>query len=131
MQLTRFNLVGIVNTLLDFGLFFLLSGAGMTYLLAQACSYGCGIVNSYMLNKYWTFGVTGTRVSELFRFVTVNLSALAASVLLVYLFHSPLRLPLVHAKVAATLLTMTISFCGSKFWVFRRSGLTLEQDRER
>jgi putative flippase GtrA len=120
-QVARFNLVGVLNTALDLGLFFLLTGIGMTYLLAQTCSYGCGIVNSYLFNKHWTFGLTGIRAAELVRFVAVNLSALAVSVLLVYLFHAPLRLPLLAAKAVATLLTMLISFCGSKFWVFKQA----------
>jgi putative flippase GtrA len=120
-QVARFNLVGVLNTALDLGLFFLLTVTGMTWLAAQTCSYGCGIVNSYLFNKHWTFGLTGIRASELARFAAVNLSALAVSVLLVYLFHARLRLPLMPAKAAATLLTMLISFCGSKFWVFKQA----------
>ncbi len=118
-QLVRFNLVGVLNTAVDFGLFFLLDRLGMPYLLAQTCSYGSGIVNSYIFNKYWTFGVTGIRTAELLRFATVNLASLIISILLVFLFHSLLQLPLLYAKIAATLLTMMISFSGNRLWVFK------------
>lgn len=118
-QLIRFNLVGILNTLLDFSLFFLLNSMGVTYLIAQTCSYSCGIANSYFFNKYWTFRVVGITTAEVLRFAVISLTALAVSVLLVYLFHSLLHLSLLSAKTAATLITMLISFCGTKFWVFK------------
>lgn len=119
-QLLRFNLVGVLNTAVDFGLFFILERLGMPYLLAQTCSYGCGIANSYLCNKYWTFGLSGSRGRELLRFVVVNLGVLATSVILIYLFHSLLHLSLAAAKVAATIITMLANFTASRMWVFRQ-----------
>lgn len=118
-QLVRFNLVGVLNTAVDFSLFFLLSRFSMPYLLAQICSYSCGIANSYVCNKYWTFGVTGSNPGEMVKFATLNLLALALSVLLVFLCHSLLQMRLVPAKIVATLLTMLISFFGNRLWVFK------------
>ncbi|ACM18690.1 membrane protein, GtrA superfamily [Geotalea daltonii FRC-32] len=118
-QLTRFNLVGILNTTVDFSLFFLLDMLGMPYLLAQTCSYSCGIANSYFFNKYWTFGMTGIKSAEMLRFAMVSLTALGISVLLVYLFHSTLNFSLLTSKIAATILTMLFSFFGSRQLVFR------------
>lgn len=118
-QLVRFNLVGILNTLVDFGIFFILNACGITYLVAQICSYSCGIINSYFFNKYWTFRATCITAAEITRFAAINLVALTMSVLLVYIFHSLLHLALLPAKIAATLLTMLIGFCGTKLWVFK------------
>ena len=118
-QLVRFNLVGVVNTVVDFALFFLSNGAGMPYMLAQTCSYGCGIVNSYICNKFWTFRVAGISAAEMIRFAAINVTALGVSVLLVYLFHSVLNLALVPAKIAATFLTMLLNFFGNRLWVFK------------
>lgn len=118
-QMLRFNLVGVLNTLVDFSLFFLLNAMGMPYLPAQACSYSCGIANSYFFNKYWTFEVNSTSAAEVARFAAINLAALALSLLLVYLFHSLLHFSLLPTKIAATLLTMLVSFCGARLWVFK------------
>ncbi|WP_243374159.1 GtrA family protein [Geotalea sp. SG265] len=120
-QLARFNLVGIVNTAVDFAVFFLLDSLGLPYLPAQACSYACGIVNSYLCNKYWTFGTPGLKAGEMMRFVTVNLAGLGISLLLVYLFHGLLGLTLFPAKTAATFFTMLLSFFGNRLWVFRNA----------
>lgn len=118
-QLVRFNLVGILNTLVDFIIFFILNAVGITYLIAQTCSYSCGIINSYFFNKYWTFRATGITAAEIIRFAAINLVALTVSVLLVYIFHSLLHFALLPAKIAATILTMLIGFCGTKLWVFK------------
>jgi putative flippase GtrA len=118
-QMIRFNLVGVLNTLVDFSLFFLLNAMGMPYLPSQACSYSCGIANSYVFNKYWTFRVSRISAAEIARFATINLTALALSLLFVYLFHSLLHFSLAAAKIAATLLTMLVSFCGARLWVFK------------
>lgn len=117
-QLVRFNLVGVLNTLVDFCVFFLLNQAGVGYLAAQICSYGCGTINSYLFNKYWTFGKTGTTLAEIARFLAVNLSALLLSVLLLHLLHTRAGIGLAPAKIAATLLTMLVGFFGTRFWVF-------------
>lgn len=117
-QLIRFNLVGVLNTLVDFCVFFLLNGVGTGYLAAQICSYGCGTINSYLFNKYWTFGKAGITLAEIVRFAAVNLTALLLSVLLLHLLHSHAGLGLAPAKIAATLLTMLVGFFGTRFWVF-------------
>lgn len=118
-QLAKFNLVGVVNTLIDFGTFILLTTLDTPYLYAQTCSYGCGVANSYIWNKYWTFETTGLNLPEMARFIGVNLTSLAGSVLLIYLLHALLGLPLIPAKVGATLFIMVIGFIGNKLWVFR------------
>lgn len=44
----RFCTVGVGNTLIDFGVFFLLAACHVPYLPAQICSYSAGIINSYV-----------------------------------------------------------------------------------
>jgi putative flippase GtrA len=128
-QLARFNVVGVLNTAVDFMVFFLLDSLGLPYLPAQTCSYACGIANSYLCNKFWTFGTSGPRAGELVRFVTVNLAGLGLSLMLVYLFHGLLSLSLFPAKAAATFFTMVVTFLGNKLWVFRVAGAPVDIGR--
>ena len=54
--LLRFMTVGVGSTLVDFGLFTLLHLlAGIPTLPANIISYSCGIVNSFVFNRRWTF----------------------------------------------------------------------------
>ena len=55
-QFIKFNVVGIMNTAVDFGVFMILNHyLGLIYAVSQVISYSCGMVNSYFLNKFWTF----------------------------------------------------------------------------
>ena len=94
-RIIRFGLVGVVNTAIDFALFALLFYVfDWPLLAANAAAYGAAVVNSYLLNKYWTFGDTSRGRTAVLRgvlFVVLNLVGLAlASVaiwLLVQFFH--------------------------------------------
>lgn len=120
MQFIKFNLVGIVNTLVDFSVFTVLTFFGMYYMAAQVISYSCGVVNSFIMNKYWTFGDKSTPHGyEVFKFIAVNGVSLAVSLSILY----PLKpiLGVISAKVIATLFSMMINFVGSKLWVFKKA----------
>ena len=57
---SKFALVGVVNTVLDFALFMtLVYFAGLGPTSANIISYTCGILNSFVLNKHWTFKAAG------------------------------------------------------------------------
>jgi len=50
-----------MNTVVDFAVFALLAAGGLSVLLAQWLAYGCGVLNSYLWNRRWTFRVKGKR----------------------------------------------------------------------
>lgn len=50
-QFIKFSAVGVTNTLVDFIVFWLLTHAGMNYMLSQVFSYSAGILNSYIWNS--------------------------------------------------------------------------------
>lgn len=80
IQFVKFNIVGVLNTLVDFLVFQALNLLlGWTY-LAQVVGYCCGIVNSYAWNSNWTFRDTRTRSArEIALFLIVNLVSLGVS----------------------------------------------------
>jgi putative flippase GtrA len=54
-QFIKFNIVGVLNTGVDFAVFTLLLGVNVPYQAAQCVSYAAGTLNSFLLNKFWTF----------------------------------------------------------------------------
>lgn len=55
-QVGKFGLVGIINTLLDLGILNILTRFfGVQKALANIISVSVAIINSYILNKTWTF----------------------------------------------------------------------------
>src|SRR5438105_14935645 len=56
VQFVKFGIVGVSNTLLTFAVYtVLLKGFGVWYLAASAIGFGVGTVNSFLLNRRWTF----------------------------------------------------------------------------
>jgi len=102
----KFALVGVANTLLDLAIFALLVNfAEWVPARANIVSYGCGLLNSFMLNRQWTFAYKGGRspAVQFARFALVNLGALGLSTLVVW-GASPVVGPM-PAKAAAIVLT--------------------------
>ena len=60
IQFIKFLLVGVLNTGIDFGVLNLLMfstgiTSGFYYPIFKAISFICGVINSYIWNKRWTF----------------------------------------------------------------------------
>ncbi|WP_028609963.1 GtrA family protein [Paenibacillus harenae] len=124
-QFIQFNLVGLLNTAIDFLLFALLTWLGVYYLLAQATAYAAGMLNSLLLNSRFTFRKTdGSRTSGSLnwktgvRFIIWNLIVLGQSLLLLAALTEWLSFGSVSSKLLVTAVTAGINFYGSKRWVF-------------
>jgi putative flippase GtrA len=118
IRLTLFAAVGLLNTLADFTIFFLL--LSYSPLPASACnivSYASGIALSYVINRHLTFRDRQThRVVGPIIFLATGLVGLAINTLVVVL-----SLPFVgtvSAKIAATLVTFAWNYSVSNLIVF-------------
>ena len=130
-QALRFCLVGGLNTLIDLlilnGLLWLFPTTSSLALLAfNAVAYSAGAVNSFALNKYWTFQQRQrTTPRELVRFALTTLIGIAWSTGILW-FASRMLPPLLinptlwvnASKVFAIGGTTLISFLGMRLWVF-------------
>ncbi|MFF2484489.1 GtrA family protein [Paenibacillus sp. NPDC058071] len=125
-QFILFNLVGLVNTAVDFAIFGLLVWAGLHAAASQVVSYAAGMANSYWMNSRFTFKSSAGASADgpigggrLLRFVLLNLAVLGVSVSLLYLAVERLTWNPFIAKIVVTCLTVLLNFVGSKRWVFR------------
>jgi putative flippase GtrA len=124
IQFLKFNAVGLVNTLIDFVIFTLLTSMGMVYVLAQVISYSAGTANSFILNKKVTFldrnrgNKEGFDRVQLLKFIVLNLVVLGISLLLMHLLTDQLGIQVLISKVLVTFVTVIINFIGSRKWVF-------------
>jgi len=124
MQFLRFCTVGLSNTTVDFAAFFILIWGGTPYLLAQVLAYSAGIVNSFFLNRKWTFRISGRINSgEAARFVVVNGFSLLASTAVLSILQDLGNGDLWLNKVIATVGGLAVNFIGSRLWVFAEKPL--------
>ncbi|MBQ4518955.1 MAG: GtrA family protein [Clostridia bacterium] len=143
LQAGKFALVGVVNTLLDYVLFFVFfSLCGLDKNIAQILATAIAMTNSYLVNRYWTFQKTGAvKGQEIVRFVAVNILSLLTTLLFLNLFYdwlalhklanellSLLGIPLVlegdwavmFCKVLVMPFSLGVNFLGNRLWVFKK-----------
>lgn len=131
LQILRFSLVGLLNTALDLlvfnGFVWLLPTRNTAMLLIyNSIAYAIGGINSFLLNKYWTFGRRqATSVGEVSRFIVTTLLGILCNDILIWLsgnfFHSLIadtRLWANITKIIAITGTVLISYMGMRLWVF-------------
>lgn len=129
-QLIRFGLIGVINTVLDFGLLFILKSIGLMATTANIFSTSIAFVFSFFANKKYTFRSSATNVvREMILFVAVTLFGLwvlQTGVIWLVLPHlSKLlrssEMGLLVTKLIATAVSMTWNYVLYDKLVFKKS----------
>ena len=145
-KFVKFGLIGVLNTLVDFAVFYVmdrwvirdgptLALLGMTIItgpyLSNAVAYVVANVHSFFWNKLWTFQRRG-RVTgrEAGRYLLTSAGYLLISSLSLAVFIRVLRLPTLAglvpegwinplAKLPTACVTIFYNYLMNKFWVFK------------
>jgi len=133
-KLVKFLVVGMLNTGVDFFIFNTLIVAttadkGLALTAFKAISFTVALVNSYFLNRAWTFddeAAVHSKKSEFMRFALVTLVGFALNVGATTLIADstpPLHLTQIRwdnvAAVIATALNLAWNFVGYRLFVFK------------
>ncbi len=134
-QFVRFGLVGGLNTLVDLLILNALLWVHPTQrtlllILYNSIAYGIGAINSFALNKYWTFERRQrTTIAELLRFALTTAAGIVVNDLLIWGLSSVLQTFITNttvwtnaSKILAILGTSSISYLGMRLWVFVKRG---------
>ena len=129
-KVIKFGVTGGMNTVVDFVMYTVAAmllhiHPSVDLLIAQAIGFCCGMINSYIVNRSWTFKSNGKFFSmEMVKFIVVNGAALLVSLgvmaVLTGIFGTAdtVTCKLVY-KVVVTCFTLSITFFGSRLWVFK------------
>jgi len=116
-----FALVGVVNTIVDFGIFscayFFL---GLPIVAANVMSWAIAVSGSYVMNSTITFAAESgreLRAKDYLKFVTSQLGGLIANTATVFV--ASYFLPVLVSKALAIGATFLVNFSLSHFVVFR------------
>ncbi|MDQ6600630.1 GtrA family protein [Bacillus salipaludis] len=121
LSFIKFAIVGAVNTSIDFSVYAFLTWFNVNYIVAQCISYSAGVLNSYIMNRKWTFEQKGKGSKrEFFTFLGVNLITLVMTSFLLTMFYKHLRLPLWISKLLVTAASVGMNYIGTKRMVFTR-----------
>ena len=124
-QALKFGIVGVINTGVDLGFYFILTHFTGFFVgqevLAKGISYIVGIINSFLWNRNWTFkSQAGYLNVATLLFVLSNLVGLGLNTSVLYLGLKVLALPELVVLGAATAIPLLWNFLISKFVVFRK-----------
>jgi putative flippase GtrA len=134
-EFSKFAVVGVLNSGVDFGILNLLmlitgvsSGAG--FLAFKSVSVTSGVINSYLWNKYWTFKTSNSADArrEFMAFMVVTLIAVGVNVagadVIVNVIGAPAgfstKLWANIGAISGAGLTLFTNFFGYKFFVFKK-----------
>ncbi len=122
VQFIKFSLVGALNSLVHFCIFIVFYRlAMMHYLAASAIGYCVGMLNSFVLNKRWTFSSRQEKTrKEFVRFAFINVIALLINVGSLRFFKESISLSAEAGQVCAIGLSLVINFLGNRFWTFKK-----------
>ncbi|HPH97736.1 MAG TPA: GtrA family protein [Anaerolineaceae bacterium] len=122
-QAVKFGAVGVLNTALDWMIYFALTHwIGFFTAMpvaAKAISYSVGVLNSFFINRAWTFRSQAGAARALPLFAAANLLGLLINTGTLHLTMNELHLPELVALVLATGASLGWNFTASKWLVFR------------
>ena len=135
LQFGKFVIVGFINTAIDFVILNALMYLANIYkgpeiIIFNAISFTVAVINSYMMNKYWTFGDKSREgaAKQFVEFLIVSIVGIILNTAIVYgvttliqpMFGLGIKLWANFAKVMATAVVLGWNFIGYKFFVFKK-----------
>lgn len=88
--------------------------------IASIVGYLGGMVNSFLLNRTWTFRVEERSARQLWRFVVLNLAGLVVGTASIFLFVDTMGGPYLAIWLVTITFTTMLNYLGNKFWTFAR-----------
>jgi len=128
-QIVKFLIVGLINTGIHYVVFLLLYRLiDVNYLIASVVGYSCGLLNSFILNKRWTFKTINVRKDiEFVKFIIVNVVALAVNIAALRFLVEAMGIKPEISQIAAIGFSLVINFLGNKFWTFQTKSRLSEE----
>lgn len=118
-QISRFLFVGILNTIVGVGAYYILLYLNVYYMIAAVLGHVIGVAHSFLWNKKWTFKSRGSTRKEGLRFFSVYGATFLINLFLLALFVEKFMIDPKIAAIFALGIVAIISFIGHKYWSFR------------
>jgi putative flippase GtrA len=119
-QFVKYGIVGASNTVLTFVIYtILVEGTGVQYVIALLVGYLVGSLNSYLLNRHWTFRAGHLAHASVGpRFAIVQVVAIGANAGLLILFVDDLHVHKILAQAILTVPVLAVTFFVNRAWSF-------------
>ena len=119
-QFIKFGLVGVSNTLISLGTYYLLYFLGVNFLIAKTVGFIVSVLNSYYWNNKYVFKKTqeGHLKPLIKTFLSYGSTFLLSTVLL-FVIVQYFGISEVIAPIVTLIITIPLNFLMNKFWAFK------------
>ncbi len=122
-QFIKFCLIGVVNTLIDYLVYFgLTRGLGVYFIYANIIAILVAMSFSFIFNKYWTFRNYHHDIKgQYIKFFAVNLVYFLLNNTVVYVLVTYLFVFDLIAKIVAIIIGLGWNFLANRYWTFKHT----------
>lgn len=130
-QFIKFGMVGVVNTLNSWLVYYLLLFFNIHYLVANTIAYFASSLIGYFLNKMWVFKKKEQKnLNGLVKYYIVYITSYFLNMMCMYIIVDVLNISDKLAPILVLFVTVPFNFIFSKLWIFKsknKSELNLEE----
>jgi dolichol-phosphate mannosyltransferase len=119
----KFSFVGLIGTLINIGVLYLLTEYfEVYYLFSAVISFILAMTNNFIWNKIWTFGerINSNLGMKYIKFALVSITALLFNLFFLYIFTEIFGIYYIISQILAIGISLIINFLGNKSWTFRK-----------
>jgi len=121
-QIVKFCMVGGLNTGITLAtIYMLFTFLKTSYITANGIGFLLGFVNSFFMNRLWTFKSNGKIIFESFHFILVFLFSYIVQLIGLVLLKDVCHLKIAVSQLLAMVFFSLVSFLGNKYVTFKRS----------
>ncbi len=115
----KFALVGVMNTLLNWSIFFILTKVELYYIVANVIAYLIATIHSYFWNSIWVFKYNnGSKIKSSIKFIVLNIIGLLINTIILYVLVDIFNINKLISLMLTTVIVMIINYVANKVWVF-------------
>lgn len=131
-QFIKFGFVGLSNTAIGFGTYWVMVYFGIHYQVANIVSFVISSLNGYILNRVWVFEANDTKiVGQLSKYYIVYGSSLLISMLLSYVWIELVGMNKYLPPVLNLFVTIPYNYLFNKIWAFRKGSILKDKNAMR
>ena len=120
VQFIKFGIVGLSNTVIGLGSYYLFLYLGCHYMIANILSWILSVFNAFYWNSKYVFKTTNTWLKALLKtYVSYGISFIIGAILL-YILVEIVNISDIIAPVLVLLITIPLNFILNKLWTFNR-----------
>lgn len=121
-QILRFGIVGVIATLIDFSLLFILTEfVGINYFYSAIISFSISLLLNYIFSIKWVFNINKETSNKLvIKFIILSIMGLGINQVIMYVLVEILLIYYMVSKIFATAVVMVWNFVTRKILIERK-----------